>query len=165
MRREARRPRDDIALQDQPAAGPVGGQRVHPHPLEQVGRLVGRSRLTRGLREACGGGALPEPGAHLGVLYIALASLLANLLQALPGLARGWRFVLLALPPLLTSGLGGSMIALMSEILPAEAFILGRATLNIAVGVMQIVGFGAGGLLLLRFTTSELFLGAAGQWS
>ncbi|MEO7130113.1 MAG: hypothetical protein ABIZ07_01895 [Dermatophilaceae bacterium] len=90
---------------------------------------------------------------------------MANLLQALPGLARGWRFVLLALPPLLTSGLGGSMIALMSEILPAEAFILGRATLNIAVGVMQIVGFGAGGLLLLRFTTSELFLGAAGRWS
>lgn len=95
------------------------------------------------------------------LLYIALASLLANLLQAIPDLAWGWRFVLLALPPLLTAGLGGSTIALMSDILPPGAFILGRATINIAVGVMQIVGFGAAGLLLLHFTTSQLFLGAA----
>ena len=96
------------------------------------------------------------------LIVVAVASLGANLLQALPDLAWGWRFALLALPPLVTSALGGSLIALMSDILPSEAFILGRATINIAVGVMQILGFGAAGLLLLRLTSSQLFLAAAG---
>ena len=71
------------------------------------------------------------------------------------------RFGLLALPWLVMSATAGSMIALMSDILPKNAFILGRSTINIAVGVMQVVGYGLGGLLLLRFTTTELFLGAA----
>ena len=78
-----------------------------------------------------------------------------------PGLPWGWRFVLLALPPLVTSALGGSMMALVSDILPPDGFILGRATMNIAVGGMQIVGFGIGGLLLIHFTTTQLFLGSA----
>jgi len=34
--------------------------------------------------------------------------------------------------------------------------------MNIAVGGMQIVGYGIGGLLLIAFTTTQLFLGAAG---
>ena len=33
--------------------------------------------------------------------------------------------------------------------------------MNVAVGVMQIVGYGLGGLLLLAFTTSQLFLSAS----
>ena len=53
------------------------------------------------------------------------------------------------------------MMALVSDILPPDGFILGRATMNIAVGGMQIVGFGIGGLLLVRFTTTQLFLGSA----
>ena len=69
--------------------------------------------------------------------------------------------MLLGLPPLITSAFGGSLIALMSDIVPTDAFILGRATINIAVGVMQIVGYGAAGLLLLHFSTTELFLGSA----
>lgn len=89
------------------------------------------------------------------------ATLVADLLQAIPHLPWGWRFVLLALPPLVTSALGGSMIALVSDILPPDGFILGRATMNIAVGGMQIVGFGIGGLLLISFTTTQLFLGSA----
>ena len=39
--------------------------------------------------------------------------------------------------------------------------MLGRSTLNIAVGSMQIVGYGLGGLLLLTLSTSGLFLTAA----
>ena len=53
------------------------------------------------------------------------------------------------------------MMALVSDILPPDGFILGRATMNIAVGGMQIIGFGIGGLLLVRFTTTQLFLGSA----
>jgi len=87
-------------------------------------------------------------------------TLVTDLLQALPGLAWGWRFALLAVGPLITSALGGSMMALVSDILPPDGFILGRATMNIAVGGMQIVGYGIGGLLLITFTTTELFLGS-----
>ena len=115
-------------------------------------RLVGQSLFGSG-------SDLVRPRTAL--VIVVGATLVADLLQALPGLAWGWRFVLLALPPLVTSALGGSMMALVSDILPPDGFILGRATMNIAVGGMQIVGFGIGGLLLVRFTTTQLFLGSA----
>ncbi|GAB2763594.1 MFS transporter [Terrabacter koreensis] len=95
------------------------------------------------------------------LVLVATTTLVTDLLQAIPGLPWGWRFVLLAVGPLITSALGGSMMALVSDILPPDGFILGRATLNIAVGGMQIVGYGIGGLLLIRFTTTQLFLGSA----
>ena len=95
------------------------------------------------------------------LVLVAATTLVTDLLQAIPGLAWGWRFALLAAGPLITSALGGSMMALVSDILPPDGFILGRATINIAVGGMQIVGYGVGGLLLLRFTTTQLFLGSA----
>ena len=98
---------------------------------------------------------------RLALVLTASVTLVADLGQAVPGLPWGWRFVLLGLPPLITSALGGSLIALMSDIVPEGAFILGRATINIAVGVMQIVGYGVAGLLLLHFSTTELFLGSA----
>jgi MFS family permease len=82
-------------------------------------------------------------------------------LQAIPDLPMTFRLVLLVVPWVLLSATGGSMIALVSEIVPEGSFVFARATINIAVGVMQIVGFGLGGLLLLTFTTSQLFLGAA----
>jgi predicted MFS family arabinose efflux permease len=78
-----------------------------------------------------------------------------------PALPWGWRFVLLALPWVVMSATGGATIALVSDVLPVDAFVLGRATINIAVGVTQIAGYGAAGLLLLRVSTSELFLTAA----
>ena len=95
------------------------------------------------------------------LMLVAVAGLTADLLQAIPDLPWGWRFVLLSLPWLVMSATGGSMVALMSDILPPEAFVLGRSTINIAIGVMQIVGYGLGGLLLLHLSTTELFLGAA----
>jgi len=81
--------------------------------------------------------------------------------QAIPDLPMTARLVLLVVPWVLLSATGGSMIALVSEVVPEGSFVFARATINIAVGVMQIVGFGIGGLLLLTFTTSQLFLGAA----
>jgi MFS family permease len=81
--------------------------------------------------------------------------------QALPDLATAARLVLLVVPWVLLSSTGGSMIALVSEIVPEGSFVFARATINVAVGVMQIAGYGLGGLLLLTFSTSQLFLGAA----
>ncbi|MER7072856.1 hypothetical protein [Terrabacter sp. NPDC000476] len=95
------------------------------------------------------------------LLLVFTTTMASDLLQAIPGLAWGWRFALLAVGPLITSALGGSMMALVSDILPPDGFILGRATMNVAVGGMQIVGYGVGGLLLVAFTTTQLFLGAA----
>jgi MFS family permease len=86
----------------------------------------------------------------------------ANAVQAIPGLSWQARFVVLLLPWVLLSATGGSLMALVSEILPEGAFVLGRSTLNIAVGVMQIAGYGAAGLLLLALDTGQLFAGAAG---
>ncbi len=84
-----------------------------------------------------------------------------NALQAIPGLPMVPRLVFLVVPWILLSATGGSMVALVSDVVPEGSFIFARATINIAVGVMQIVGYGLGGLLLLSFTTSQLFLGAA----
>jgi predicted MFS family arabinose efflux permease len=42
---------------------------------------------------------------------------------------------------------GGVRNAIMVDVLPDD-FVLGRATLNVSVGVMQILGFAAGGTLL-----------------
>ncbi|HET9420934.1 MAG TPA: hypothetical protein VFO49_07345 [Nocardioides sp.] len=82
-------------------------------------------------------------------------------LQAVPDLPLGLRLVLLVVPWVLLSAVAGATPALVADILPAGAFVFGRATLNIAVGVMQVAGYGAGGLLLVRVSTTELFLGAA----
>ena len=85
----------------------------------------------------------------------------ADLAQAIPDMPMAVRLVVLVIPWILLSAMGGSMIALVSDVVPDGTFIFARATINIAVGVMQIVGYGLGGLLLLAFTTSQLFLGAA----
>ncbi|MEV4347764.1 MFS transporter [Actinoplanes sp. NPDC049596] len=90
-----------------------------------------------------------------------LAYAVAFALQALPHLSWGWRFALLAIPYLAGSATSGSTMRLLHDIVPPEGFVLGRATLNIAVGVMQIAGYGLGGLLLAVFTPSTLFLVAA----
>jgi predicted MFS family arabinose efflux permease len=95
------------------------------------------------------------------LMLVAGVLALGNALQAIPELAMPVRLVLVAAPWIVLSATGGSMIALVSEIVPEGSFVFARATVNIAVGVMQIVGFGLGGLLLLAFTTSQLFLGAA----
>ena len=97
---------------------------------------------------------------HALVLAAAVTGL-ANLLQAIPGIPWGLRFAFLALPWMVMSATGGSMVALVSDILPTGSFVFGRSTMNVAVGVMQIAGYGLGGILLLRLSTSMLFLTAA----
>lgn len=93
---------------------------------------------------------------------LAVVTVAADGLQAVPDLAWGFRFALLALPWIVMSATGGSMIALVSDIVPRESFVFARSTMNIAVGVMQIAGYGLGGLLLLSLRTSQLFMCAAG---
>jgi MFS family permease len=97
------------------------------------------------------------------MVMVGMTIVLCSLLQAIPGLDWGWRFLLIAVPWLVMSATAGSGIALMSDILPPHAFVLGRATLNTAVGVMQILGFGVGGALVLLLDPGWLFIGSAGS--
>ncbi len=90
-----------------------------------------------------------------------IAYAVAFSLQALPDLPWGTRFLILAIPFLAGSATSGSVIRLLHAVVPPDGFVLGRATLNIAVGVMQVAGFGLGGLLLVRLPPAALF-GMAG---
>lgn len=92
---------------------------------------------------------------------VATVVCLVDLVQAVPGIPWPARFGLLAVTWLALSMSAGAGIALVADLLPNEAFVLGRSTLNIAVGTMQIVGYGLGGLLLLVVSTIGLFLTAA----
>ena len=101
-------------------------------------------------------------GPRAASLVMPAAYLVACLLQAIPGLPWGARFAILAIPYLAGSATSGSTMRLLHAMVPPEGFVLGRATLNLAVGVMQVVGYAVGGLLLLHFSPTTLFLIAAG---
>ena len=92
---------------------------------------------------------------------LAVVSCVADLLQSLPGMPWGLRFVILALPWVVMSATGGATLALVADILPDGSYVFGRATLNIAVGGMQIAGYGLSGILLLSLSTTDLFRCAA----
>jgi MFS family permease len=95
------------------------------------------------------------------LLLVAVVSAATSGLQAIPTLPWWARVILLAIPWLVMAATGGSMLGLVSDILPGGSYVFGRATLNIAVGVMQIAGYGFGGVLLLALSTSGLFVVAA----
>lgn len=92
---------------------------------------------------------------------LVVVACLADLLQSIPGLPWGLRFVILALPWVVMSATGGATLALVADILPEGSYVFGRATLNIAVGGMQIVGYGLSGILLLHLSPADLFRCAA----
>jgi hypothetical protein len=96
------------------------------------------------------------------LMAVAAVTCAANLVQAVPGLPWGARFAFLALPWIAMAPTSGSMLALVSDILPKDSYVFGRATINVAAGGMQVAGYGLGGLLLVSLTTPGLFLAAAG---
>lgn len=89
-------------------------------------------------------------------------ALAANLLQALPGLPWPVRFVILAIPYVVNSAFSGTQWVIIREIIGDDGYLLARATMNVAVGGMQIVGYGVGGLALTVLSPHDLFLVAAG---
>ncbi|HEX6150919.1 hypothetical protein [Nocardioides sp.] len=95
------------------------------------------------------------------LVLVGVVVALADLVQAVPGMPWPARFGLLAVVWLVLSTSAGAGVALMADLLPSDAFVLGRSTLNIAVGSMQIVAYGVGGLLLIVLPPTGLFLLAA----
>jgi predicted MFS family arabinose efflux permease len=79
---------------------------------------------------------------------MALAFGLSTVVLALPGLPIGVVFAVILGQGLVASVGGGVRYGLLSEILPAEGYLLGRSVLNMSAGTMQICGFAAGGVLV-----------------
>ncbi|HZC73468.1 MAG TPA: MFS transporter [Jatrophihabitans sp.] len=83
------------------------------------------------------------------IVAVALGFAATTLSLALPGLPVG---ALLAI--VFTSGLvaafgGGVQWGLLNEIVPSDGYVLARSVFTMANGVMQMAGFGLGGLLVI----------------
>lgn len=81
-----------------------------------------------------------------------------DLLQLIPGLSWPLRLALVATAYLMAAATGGSSIALLSDIVPRDTFVLARSALNVTVGGMQVLGNAVGALLLLAVRPVDLFL-------
>ncbi|MGW0998658.1 MFS transporter [Streptomyces sp. NPDC002523] len=99
---------------------------------------------------------------------IALAFAVGTAVQALPGLPTGALFAVVLLLGLVASLGGGVRWGLLNEILAKDGYLPGRSLFNMAGGLMQIAGFGTGGVLLATLSprtclllASALYLTAA----
>ena len=88
-------------------------------------------------------------------------ALVSHALQCVPGMPWQLRFLLLAIPYVVNSMFSGTLWVIVHDIVPEESFILARSTLNLAIGGMQVVGYGVGGLALLWLSPRGLFIAAA----
>lgn len=95
------------------------------------------------------------------MIAVACVTTTTSLLQLLPGLTWWSRLAILAAGYMVLAATSGTVIALLADIVPEQAFILARATLNLTVGGMQILGYGVGALLLAWLQPSSLFAVAA----
>jgi predicted MFS family arabinose efflux permease len=82
------------------------------------------------------------------VVMVGLVFGVGNLLLAVPGMPLAAMVALLLVMGLTAAVGSGARLGLLGEILPPGGYILGRSVFNMAVGAMQIAGFGAGGLLI-----------------
>jgi len=80
---------------------------------------------------------------------------------AIPGLPIGVLFAGVVGQGLVASVGGGVRYGLLSEILPAEGYLLGRSVFNMSAGTMQVCGFAAGGVLLTTLSPHGTLLIAA----
>jgi predicted MFS family arabinose efflux permease len=92
---------------------------------------------------------------------VALAYGLGTAAQAVPGLPLGARFGILLCLGLVASLGGGVLYGLLTEILPRDGYLLGRSVLNMAVGLMQVCGFAAGGVLVAALSPRGALLAGA----
>jgi len=92
---------------------------------------------------------------------LAAAGALALVLQAALGLPPLGRVGLLLVTAYLLSIGAGVRWGLLAAVLPRDAFALGRSAMNVSVGVMQIVGFASGGVLLQVLSVRQILATAA----
>ncbi len=81
--------------------------------------------------------------------------------QAVPGLPVWVIFAVLLGLGVINSLGGGVRYGLLNEILATKGYVLGRSVLNMSVGVMQICGFAAGGVLVTVLSPRGTLLAGA----
>jgi predicted MFS family arabinose efflux permease len=101
---------------------------------------------------------LPPRAAMTGM---ALVFGLGTAVQAIPGVPVWAIFAILAGLGTVASLGGGVRYGLLTEILPAEGYLLGRSVLNMSVGIMQICGFAIGGVLVATLSARGALLAGA----
>jgi MFS family permease len=101
---------------------------------------------------------LPPRAAMTG---LALVFGLGTAVQAIPGVPVWAIFAILAGLGTVASLGGGVRYGLLTEILPAEGYLLGRSVLNMSVGIMQICGFAVGGVLVATLSARGALLAGA----
>jgi MFS family permease len=101
---------------------------------------------------------LPPRAAMTG---LALLFGLGTAAMAVPGLPVWALFAVILGLGLAASVGGGVRYGLLNEILPREGYLLGRSVLNMSVGIMQICGFGVGGVLVATLSPRGTLLAGA----
>ncbi|MFF3291468.1 MFS transporter [Streptomyces sp. NPDC003023] len=102
---------------------------------------------------------LPPRAATVG---LALFFAVATTALALPGLSMGAIFAILSVQGMLGSIGSGVRFGLLTEILPADGYLLGRSVLNMCAGSLQICGYAVGGVLVVVLSPrGALLTGAA----
>jgi predicted MFS family arabinose efflux permease len=98
------------------------------------------------------------------VTLAGLAAVLSvsTLLLAVPGMPVVAMLAVIMTTGLLGSAGGGVRWGLLSELLPDDGYVLGRSTMNMSVGAMQIAGFAVGGALVAALSPRTALLVAAG---
>lgn len=91
----------------------------------------------------------------------ALAFSLGTAVLAVPGLPTAAIFVVVLGQGLVASVAGGVRYGLLSEVLPAGGYLLGRSVLNMAAGTTQVCGFAVGGVLVTVLSPRGTLLTAA----
>lgn len=101
---------------------------------------------------------MPPRAATVG---LALFFAVATTALALPGLSVWGIFVILSVQGMVGSVGGGVRYGLLTEILPAEGYLLGRSVHNMCAGSLQICGYAVGGVLVNVLTPREALLTGA----
>ncbi|MFF7247092.1 MFS transporter [Embleya sp. NPDC008237] len=102
------------------------------------------------------------PRAAMTVIGLIFAAGTAAL--AIPGLPL-WAVFAIVLGEGAVAAVGGGVrYGLLNEILPREGFLLGRSVLNMSSGVLQIVGFSLGAVLVTVLSARGTLLVAAGLY-
>ncbi len=96
------------------------------------------------------------------IVLVGVTAGATDFLQLIPGLPVWCRFALLAVGYVVAAATGGTVMALLGDIVPPDAFVLGRSALNITVGGMQIIGNAIGAILLLWLSATNLFVLSGG---
>ena len=99
------------------------------------------------------------PRAVMSGLSLAFAAGTAAL--AIPGVPVWAAFVIASFLGLGASLAGAVRYGLLTEVVAAEGYLLGRSVLNMSVGAMQICGFAAGGVLVTSLSPRETLLAGA----